>query len=122
MPICLRVMATDFDKAGDFGGTGLTTSPPTVAGGTPPHLRHLFAESSLRDSEYFRPPGPRARCRLSGMSRSSLLEHGEAGDFRMIRVRQKGKQRGLILVETASFLRWLNSLPAETRPPKGDAK
>ena len=122
MPFCLRVMATDFGKAGDFGGTGLTTHPPTVAGGIPPHLRHLFAESSLRNSEYFRPPGPRARCRLSGMSRSSMLEHGDAGDFRMIRVRQREKQRGLILIETASFLRWLNSLPAETRQAKDDAK
>jgi len=109
--------------AGVVGAPGdLTSSVPTVAGQIPPQFRNKFAESSLRESEYFRPPAPRARCRLSGMSRSSMLEHGEAGDFRVIRVRQRGKQRGLILVHTASFLRWLNSLPAETKQSKGAAK
>ncbi len=109
-------------KTGDAGATGLTTSAPSVAGGMPPQFNGSFAESSLRDSEYFRPPPPRGRDRLAGMSRTSILEHGDAGDFRIIRIRQRGKQKGIILVETASFLRWLNSLPSEARDSKGGAK
>jgi hypothetical protein len=82
-----------------------------------PHVP--LGEASLRDSEYFRPPPPRGRCPLSGLSRTTILEHGDAGDFRMIRIRQRGKQKGIILCETASFLHWLNSLPSEARESKG---
>ncbi len=106
-------------SAGNAGATGLTVSAPTVAGGIPTQFTGYFAESSLRESEYFRPPPPRGRCRLSGLSRTSILEHGDAGNFRVVRIRQRGKQKGIILVETASFLHWLNSLPSETRGVKG---
>ena len=56
------------------------------------------------------------------MSRTTMLEHGDAGDFRIVRVRKKGRLKGVILVETASFLNWLKALPAETRESKEGSK
>jgi hypothetical protein len=66
----------------------------------------------LRDSETFRLPKPSTRCPLSGLSRTTILERGEAGDFKLIRLRKRGSQRGIVLVETASFLAWLHGQPA----------
>lgn len=81
----------------------LTTAPvtaPAANGATP-----------LRDSETFRLPKPKARCPLSGLSRTSILEYGEQGCFKLIRLRKRGSQRGIVLVDTASFLNWLHSQP-----------
>ena len=69
----------------------------------------------LKDSEFFRLPRPKARCPLSGLSRTSILENGESGCFKMIRLRKRGSQRGIVLVETSSFLRWLHGQPALTK-------
>ncbi len=88
-------------------GGELPTAPviaPTVSGVT-----------SLRDSETFRLPKPSARCLLSGLSRTTILQHGEAGDFKLIRLRKRGSRRGIVLVGTASFLKWLHGQPAVTK-------
>jgi hypothetical protein len=89
------------------GGDQFTAQPLTVpaANGATP----------LRDSETFRLPKPKARCPLSGLSRTSLLEYGEAGCFKLIRLRKRGSRRGIVLVETKSFLEWLHGQPAETK-------
>lgn len=52
-------------------------------------------------------PAPKARCPISGGSRSWLLDHGEAGDFKLVRVRQRGKMRGKVLIHVPSLLAWL---------------
>jgi hypothetical protein len=93
-------------KNAERGGQEFTAQPlttPAVNGTTP-----------LRDSETFRLPKPKARCPLSGLSRTSLLEYGEAGCFKLIRLRKRGSRRGIVLVDTASFLRWLHGQPAVT--------
>ena len=85
------------------GGPELTAQPlivPTANGTTP-----------LRESETFRLPKPSARCQLSGLSRTTILEHGEAGDFKLIRLRKRGSLRGIVLVDTKSFLAWLHGQP-----------
>jgi hypothetical protein len=69
----------------------------------------------LRESETFRLPKPSARCPLSGLSRTTILEHGEAGDFKLIRLRKRGSRRGIVLVDTKSFLAWLHGQPAVTK-------
>src|SRR5436309_13385256 len=74
--------------------------------------------ASHRDSDFFRLPRPGTRCPLSGLSRTSILEHGEDGEFKLIRVRKRGAQRGIVLVETKSFLWWLHSLPALNKETK----
>ena len=70
---------------------------------------------SLRDSEFFRLPKPGTRCALSNLSRTSILEYGEAGCFRLIRLRKRGSKRGIVLVGTKSFLAWLHSQPPVTK-------
>jgi hypothetical protein len=95
------------NKNAGRGGNEFTAQPFTVpaANGTP----------SLRDSETFRLPKPGMRCPLSGLSRTTVLERGEAGDFKLIRLRKRGSQRGIVLVDTKSFLAWLHGQPAVTK-------
>ena len=73
---------------------------------------------SLRDSETFRLPKPSARCPLSGLARTTILQHGEAGDFKLIRLRKHGAARSIVLVDTKSFLAWLHGQPAVTKEPQ----
>ena len=107
-----------YDKAGNAGATGLTTSAPTVAGGIPPKFRSGLAESTLADSEFLRLPPPRGRDRLTGLSRTSLIELGERKAIKLIRVRKPGAMRGIVLIEKASLLSYLHSLTAEGGPEK----
>jgi hypothetical protein len=99
--------------AGDFGVTGLKTSPPTVADTVPLQFRHALIEASLADAEWLRPPPPRGRCRLTGLSRSSLIQLGDAGLIKLIRLRKPGAQRGLILIEKESLLGYLRTFRPE---------
>lgn len=71
--------------------------------------------TSLRDSDFFRLPKPGTRNPLSNLSRTSILEYGEQGNFKLIRVRKRGSQRGIVLVDTKSFLAWLHGQPAVTK-------
>lgn len=91
-------------------GEKITAQPLTApaANGTTP----------LRESDTFRLPKPSARCQLSGLSRTTILERGEAGDFKLIRLRKRGSQRGIVLVDTKSFLAWLHGQPAVTKESK----
>lgn len=75
--------------------------------------------TSLRDSDFFRLPKPGTRNPLSNLSRTSILEHGEAGDFKLIRLRKRGSRRGIVLVDTKSFLAWLHGQPAVTVTTNG---
>ena len=89
-------------------GEKFTAQPHTVpaANGT---------TSPLRDCEYFRLPKPGTRNPLSNLSRTSILEYGETGCFKLIRLRKRGAARGVVLVETKSFLEWLHGQPAVTK-------
>jgi hypothetical protein len=100
-------------KAGVFGATGFTTSAPTVADTVPQAFRQALVEGSLADAEWIRPPAPRGRCRLSGLSRSTLIELGERGLIKLIRLRKPGAQRGIILIEKRSLLMYLRSVSPE---------
>jgi len=84
------------------GGAGLTAQPLAAPAAN---------AQAIRGSEFFRPPKPKGRCVLSGLSRTTILEHGEAGDFKLVRLRKRGSRRGIVLIETASFLRWLHGQP-----------
>lgn len=69
----------------------------------------------LSNSVFHRLPAPRQRCKLSGLSRSSIIEHGEAGGFKMVRLKKPGASRGILLIHTDSFLNWLRSLPPASK-------
>ncbi len=110
-----------YDTAGNAGATGLKQSAPTVAGGIPPKFKNALVESTLAEAEWLRLPPPRGRDRLSGLSRTSLIEGGERGLWKLIRLRKPGAMRGIVLIEKASLLSYLHSLTAEGQAEKGSA-
>lgn len=88
----------------------LLTGKPTLLGEPPRGMEHSFAPAPPGQWPEFAPlPAPKERCPISGGSRSWLIEHGEAGDFKLLRVRQKGKLRGKVLMHVPSLLAWLRS-------------
>ena len=90
------------------------TSKPTLLGQPPRGMDKAFAANPPGQlPEFACLPAPRKRCPISGCSRSFLLEHGEAGDFKIIRVRHPGKMRGKVLMHVPSLLAWLRRLAAE---------
>jgi hypothetical protein len=74
--------------------------------------------ASLRDSEFFRLPKPGTRDALANLSRTSILQYGEAGCFKLIRLKRRGASRGAVLVGTKSFLEWLHRQPVVTKGGK----
>ena len=112
----------------DLGGApAILTGRPTVAAnnGTdlPNKLLRAFEAADLSGSEWLRLPAPRARCRLTGMSRTTLNEAIERGDVRAITVRQAGATRGIKLINKSSLLAWLAKLDSEqnNEPKEGGA-
>src|SRR5437764_5533743 len=103
-------MSDDKTYAGNTGVSGLTTSTPTVAGVIPPKFKSSLIESSLADAEWLRLPPPRGRDRLTGLSRTSLIELGQRKVIRLVRVRKPGAMRGIVLIEKASLLSYLRRL------------
>ena len=96
---------------------GLVTDRPTIApnanAAVPGKLLAAFEAASLADAEWMRLPSPRARCRLTGLSRTSLNELVDRGVVRAVTVRQPGAQRGIKLLNRASLLAYLARLDAE---------
>lgn len=88
----------------------LLTSKPTWLGSPPRELEGSFVAAAFGQMPEFAPlPAPKERCPITGGSRTWLLEHGEAGDFRILRVRKKGKMRGKVLMHVPSLLAWLRT-------------
>lgn len=89
-------------------GAHLHTGKPTLNGPPPRGFERFFGEAPPGHVPEFAPlPAPRQRCPYSGGSRSWLIEHGAAGHFRLVRVRQNGKLRGKVLIHVPSLLAWL---------------
>ena len=84
-----------------------------MAGSVPPKFRQALIESSVADAQWLRLPPPRGRDRLTGLSRTSLIELGERGAINLIRVRKPNALRGIVLIEKASLLNYLASLTPE---------
>jgi hypothetical protein len=99
----------------------LLTGKATLLGGPPRGMEQFFALPPSGQLPEFAPlPAPKERCPISGGSRSWLIEHGEAGDFKLLRVRQKGKLRGKVLMHVPSLLAWLRrEMETQTTQPKG---
>jgi hypothetical protein len=115
-------MSITHEKAGEFGVTGLKTTPPTVADTVPPQFRHALIASSLADAEWMRPPPPRGRCRLTGLSRSTLIQLGERGLIKLIRLRKPGARKGVVLISKESLLSYLRSVRPEGENGEGDVR
>jgi len=79
------------------------------ASSTPPSFSHFMVEASLADAEFLRLPRPKARCRISGLSRTGLIELGASNLIRLIRVRRPGRARGTVLIDRKSLCDFLRS-------------
>jgi hypothetical protein len=84
--------------------------PPRVAGTLPPKFHRAFVESTLRDAEWLRLPLPGARCPLTGLSRTTLIELGDRGEIVMKRIRKPGATRGIVIINKQSLLAYLDRL------------
>ena len=71
-----------------------------------------MATDALAQSEFRRLPRPKERDALSGLSRTTMLQYGEEGCFKLIRLIRPGGTRGIVLVDTKSFLAWLHGQPS----------
>ncbi len=104
--------------AGSADGTpGVLVGRPTVAANAGTDLNRkllrAFDAADVSNAEFLRLPSPRARCRLTGLSRTTLCELIERKVIRAIKVRQPGAQRGVVLIIRQSLLDYLRRLEAE---------
>jgi hypothetical protein len=92
-------------------GENYTTKPPTIAGDLIPG----FDTAPIEGAELARLPKPGKR--LYGLPRTTLLDMAERGDIRIVRLRKKGRARGIVLVCLVSLRAYLKSEleAAETR-------
>lgn len=99
------------------GAGSVLVGRPTVAANTAAGLARkefrAFTEADLSVAEWVRLPAPRARCRLTGLSRTGLNEAIERGEIRAIIVRQPGAVRGVKLINKTSLMTWLARLDRE---------
>ena len=102
-------MTDNGQNAATPGGMAeLVTGRPTLAGPIPPAFASRFqpSEAGLLP-EFCKLPRPRERCPYTGASRTWLLEHGDAGHFKLVRIRKAGSVRGAIFVHLPSLLAFI---------------
>lgn len=95
-------------------GAAVKTTAPSVADPVPPRFQNSFVLAPLSDAEWIRLPPPRGRCRLSGLSRTSLLQLGASGKIILKRLRRPGATKGIVIIQKQSLLDFLASLPVES--------
>jgi hypothetical protein len=89
-----------------------TTSRPSLAGNPIKGAEHKFQPGSLKEAEFFRPCPPRGRCPWTGLSRTALIAAaGECGA--LVRLRQKHKLRGALLIHRETLTNYLRSLATD---------
>ena len=109
-------MAEEYDKIGTGiveQNDALKTERPTVIGEIPPKLRAVLTPHLGSGApEFFRLPKPNERDPFTGASRSWLLDFDAslmpAKKF-IVRVRLRGKRRGVCFVDLAKYLSALRS-------------
>src|ERR1700730_11395747 len=78
--------------------------------------RQADTTANLREAEWLRLPLPGARCPLTGLSRTTLLELGDRGLITLKRIRKPGAARGIVIINKQSLLNYLNGLEPEHAP------
>lgn len=112
--------------SGAAGVPQIETGKPTVAPNSGARLNHknLRGFQPVEGSsqpEWARLPKPGTRCQFSGLSRTTLLEMIERGEFRAITVRQPGATRGIRLIHLPGLFAWLARLDSAQNGPAGSA-
>jgi len=89
-------------------GEPLLIGKPTLHGHAPPGLeRHFVTVAAGQLPEFCKLPAPRERCPFTGASRSWLIDQAEAGNIKLVRVRQPGKLRGAVFIHVPTLLNFL---------------
>lgn len=65
---------------------------------------------NARYAEFTRLPHPGQRCKISGLSRTTLCELIESGNVKAKKLRKRGSLRGITLIVTDSLLAYLHGL------------
>jgi hypothetical protein len=104
-----RISKNSYCGADRDGAPQFTLGRPTLAGSIPAGFEKLFEPVGNPTPEFAKLPRPRERCPITGASRTWLLEHGDAGHFKLVRIRKTGATRGAIFVHVASLLAFLHS-------------
>jgi hypothetical protein len=87
---------------------GLVRERPTCAGPIPLAFARVFQLPEGKTlPEFCKLPRPRERCAYTGASRTWLIEHGEAGHFKLARIRKAGSVRGAIFIHLPSLLAFI---------------
>ncbi|HPA19242.1 MAG TPA: hypothetical protein PLU30_15960 [Verrucomicrobiae bacterium] len=87
-------------------------SPARVRKSRPPRL---LTAAELAGAAWMRLPAPRARCPLTGLSRTGLIDLVErsGGAVRVARLQRPGTARGIVLIGRESLLAYLDRIAAE---------
>jgi hypothetical protein len=110
-------------EAAPGGTVELHTGRPTCAGPIPPAFARVFQPAEGKSlPEFCKLPRPRERCTYTGASRTWLLEHGEAGHFKLARIRKPGSVRGAIFVHLPSLLAFIRGEMEKQTAPKQEAQ
>ena len=109
----MRADKQKLDTSTAPGGTvETTTSRPSLAGNPIKGAEQKFQPASLKDAEFFRPCPPRGRCPWTGLSRTALITAAEECGA-LVRLRQKHKVRGALLVHRETLTAYLRGLAVE---------
>lgn len=98
------------------------TGKPTFHGQPPPWAQQQFVSAPPGAIPKFaKLPAPHERCPYSGASRSWLIDQAEAGNIRLVRVRQPGRMRGAVFLHVPSLLEFLRKqMEAQTPEVSGN--
>lgn len=98
----------------------IETGRPTLAGSIPKGQENRFTPASLESAEWSRLVKPWQRCPVSGLSRSGMIDLGNAVPGLLVRVRRPGCIRGAVLVSLPVLRSYLQGLQTE-QSGKGEA-
>ena len=90
----------------------------TLCGEIPEGLSSLFEASDVGLPEFLRLPRPRARCPVTGLSRTTLEELIREGFIPAKKLRRPGRTRCITLIPRRQLIDYVLSLPESAGAPK----
>lgn len=84
---------------------------PSLCGSTPQGFQARFDEVGAPPPEFLRLPLPRARCPITGLSRTTLEELISEGLIPAKRLRRPGRTRCITLIPRRSLIEYVEALP-----------
>lgn len=94
------------------GNSHQTPSAEAIGSARRNHPARLLTAAEMADCTWLRLPPPRARCPLTGLSRSGLVDLVErsSGAVRFLKLMKPGSRRGVVLLHRETLLAHLDRL------------